>query len=144
MNELNNSKSNLNNENSNILNKINYKYEFIRVFPGRKLYDILLNYNNNNNNTLLNKSVSKKRNSTESRKHPNKNVKINNFIKENQKKVDKNILYRRASLGPFFKISSKNENYNPKKNYRKSCVKNDPENNCQTIKILLIQARFMQ
>jgi hypothetical protein len=136
LNELNNSKSNLNNENANILNKINYKYEFIRVFPGRKLYDILLNYNNNDNNTLLNKSVSKKRNSTESRKHPNKNVKINNFIKESQKKVDKNILYRRASLGPFFKISSKNENYNPKKNYRKSCVKNDPENNCQTIKIL--------
>ena len=144
LNELNNSKSILNNENINILNKIHYKYEFIRVFPGRKLYDILLNYNNNNNNnninnnnnnTLSSKSLDKKRNSDESKKHSNKKVKINNFIKD-QKKTDKNLMYRRASLGPFFKISAKNENYNPKKNYRKSCAKEDPDNKCQVIKIL--------
>jgi hypothetical protein len=135
LNELNNSKSNLNNENANILNKINYKYEFIRVFPGRKLYDILLNYNNNKN-ASLNKSLTIKRNSNESKKHPNKNVKINNFIKENQKKTDKNILYRRASLGPFFKISSKNVNYNPKTNYTQSCAMVDSDNKCQIIKVL--------
>ena len=134
-NELNNSKSNLNNENSNVLKKINYKYEFIRVFPGRKLYDILLNYNNNKN-ASLNKSLTIKRNSNESKKHPNKNVKINNFIKENQKKTDKNILYRRASLGPFFKISSKNVNYNPKTNYTQSCAMVDSDNKCQIIKVL--------
>ncbi len=137
LNELNNSKSNLYNENNNILNKIiNYKYEFIRVFPGRKLYDILLNYNNNSNNNLSNKSLSNKRNSEESKKHSDKNVKINNFIKESHKKVNKNVMYRRASLGPFFKISSKNENYNPKRNYRKSCAKADLDTKSQVIKIL--------
>ena len=137
LNELNNSKSNLYNENNNILNKIiNYKYEFIRVFPGRKLYDILLNYNNNSNNNLSNKSLSNKRNSEESKKHSDKNVKINNFIKESHKKVNKNVMHRRASLGPFFKISSKNENYNPKRNYRKSCAKTDLDTKSQVIKIL--------
>ena len=136
LNELNNSKSNLYNENINTLNKIiHYKYEFIRVFPGRKLYDILLNYNNNNN-ILSNKSFSNKRNSNESKNHSDKNVKINNFIKESHKKVNKNIMNRRASLGPFFKISSKNENYNPKKNYIKSCAKPDLDTKSQVIKIL--------
>lgn len=135
LNELNNSKSNLNNDNLNILNRIiSYKYDFIRVFPGKKLYDILLNYKDNN--IALNKSLNNKRNSNESKKHSNKNVKINNFIKENHKKTEKNIMYRRASLGPFFKISAKNENYNPKRNYRKSCAKDELDSKCQIIKIL--------
>ena len=54
------------------------------------------------------------------------------------KKINNNDLIRnrRASLGPFFIISPKSKNYNPKKNYRNSCAPNNSNNKTQIIKII--------
>ena len=152
VNEINNSKVRINNnstinnnqkDNQNILNIINlntiYIYNYIRVFPGKKLSEII-----SNNNNKLNKSSTKiggifpLNNTTIT----NNNIKINNFMKNNDKNTNQKnfnnglIRNRRASLGPFFKISPKIKNYNPTKNYRNSCAPNDSNNKTQIIKII--------
>ena len=43
---------------------------------------------------------------------------------------------RRASLGPFFKISPKSKNCSPTINYRKSCEQNNLNNKAQIIEII--------
>ena len=145
-NELNNSKecfkntiNNTNqNENKDILNIINintiFSYEFIRVFPGKKLNDIIIGeYNNISKN--INKNSNKKifnRRAT-AFTPTNGNVIINNFIKKNN---DDLVKRRRASLGPFFKISPKSKNYNPTKNYRKSCAQSNSNDKTQIIQII--------
>ena len=147
-NELNNSKecfkntiNNTNlNENKDILNIINintiYSYNFVRIFPGKKLNDIMIDEKMNSNIiNHINKNSSKKllnrrANSTITSSN---NVKINNFIRKNN---DDLVKTRRASLGPFFKISPKSKNYNPKKNYRRSCAQNNSNNKAQIIEII--------
>ena len=152
INELNNSKvcfnnSKLNNyqkDNQDILNIINlntiFTYNYIRVFPGKKVTDILLKNNKNQNqNQNQNKILSgfpPPLNNIN-----NREVKVNNFIKNeniNNKKYNNNNLIRnrRASLGPFFRISPKSKNYNPKRNYRNSCVPNNSNNKTQIIQII--------
>ena len=150
-NELNNSKecfdsSKLNIiNNKDILNIINlntiYSYYFIRVFPGKILDDIILN-SNKKNNINLTKKASNRKSAIFLPSNNNKKVKINNFITDNEQvtndktKNDDLIRTRRASLGPFFKISPKTKNYNPNKNYRKSYAQNDSKNKTKTIEIV--------
>ena len=145
VNELNNSKecfnkSKFNNNNHNFLNIVSlndiYTYEYIRIFPGKKLHDIISIRNNNINTS---QPISNKKNNQYFPLNNNSNIKENNFIKDNEK--IKNKIYnneimknRRASLGPFFKIS-KNTSYNPKKNYRNSCAQDNKNNKAQIISI---------
>ena len=132
-------------KNKDILNIINlntiYSYNFIRVFPGKILDDIILNSNKKNNINLTKKNSNRK-SAIFLPSNNNKKVKINNFITDNEQitndktKNDDLIRTRRASLGPFFKISPKTKNYNPNKNYRKSCAQNDSNNKTKKIEIV--------
>ena len=143
-NEVNDSKEHLNNSRlmnrnskTNILNIISlnniFTYNFIRIFPGKKLHDILTDYINKNINKL-----SKASKNTDNVQIQNRqSLKINNFIKDNEKKNKNNnmIIARRASLGPFFKISPKTKDYNPTKYYRNSCAQMSNNNKSQVITI---------
>ncbi len=152
-NELNSSKecfnsSKLNNihkiDSKDILNIINlntiYSYDFIRLFPGKILDDIVLN-SNKKSNIHFNKNTSNRKSAIfipSNNNHTNR-VKVNNFITDNEESNDKNddfLKTRRASLGPFFKIAPKTQNYNPNKNYRKSCAQKDSNNKTQKIEIV--------
>ena len=138
----NNSKLNINQkDNKNILNIINlntiYSYKFIRYFPGKNLQDIVFKNNNNDNKT----NNYNRRSTNFIPIINNNNIKINNYMsndkKLEQKKTNDDLTKnRRASLGPFFKISPKSKNYNPTKNYRKSCAQDDSNNKTQIIKII--------
>ena len=149
INELSNSKvcfnnSKINNcqkDNQNILNIINlntiYTYNFIRVFPGKKLTEILLKKNKDKNQNQISSGFPPPLNNIN-----NRDIKVNNFMKNeniNKKKYNINnnnlIRNRRASLGPFFKISPKSKFYNPTRNYRNSCVQNS-SNKTQIIQII--------
>ena len=141
INDLNNSRECFNPTNNhhyyNMFNINNnaFTYEFIRIFPGKRIYDILSNGHNNTSD----KSVHDKRVNEYFFLH-NSSMKINNFLKNNENlknDINFNLLKnRRASIGPFFKISPKNNNYNPKKNYRNSCAQSNQKNKAQVIRII--------
>ena len=82
--------NNIQKDSKDLLNIINlntiYTYNFIRIFPGKKLNDILSKNNNKNQNKSNNKIIT----SSPPLNNINKNeVKINNFIKNNEKKQSK-------------------------------------------------------
>ena len=151
-NELNSSKEGFNisklninkNDNKDLLNIINlntiYSYNYIRIFPGKVFDEIILNSNKKNNNVA--KKVSGRKSAIFLPSNSNQKVKINNFITNNEQEISdktKNedlIKTRRASLGIFFKISPVTKNYNPNKNYRKSCALNDSNNKTKKIEIV--------
>ena len=142
-NEIDDSKDHFNNskiinKNCNFLNIFNlskiFTYNFVRIFPGKKLHDILTD------NIYKNLSSSAKNsNNSELLQNPDskQSLRINNFITDNEKVNinDDLIKKRRASLGPFFKISPKTQNYNPTKNYRNSCSPKSNNNKTQVITI---------
>ena len=143
----NNSKLNINNQENNkknIINIINLNnintYNFIRYFPGKKLSDILLYINKNILKNQTNNQYDDNDLNIKGNNKRTSSIKINNFIKDNE--INKNIKncqdlkFRRASLGPFFKISPKNINYNPTNNYRNSCAVNNINNKSQVVKII--------
>ena len=139
INDLNNSRECFNPTNNHHYYKIfninnnAFTYEFIRIFPGKRIYDILACENNKNSD----KSIHDKKLNEYFVLHKNSKIlKMNNFVKNNDNMNYNLLKNRRASLGPFFKISPKNNNYNPKKNYRNSCAQSNQNNKAQVIRII--------